>query len=174
MSEPDTPIDDHEAYSNWLHKHMAKKGRSAGQIESLMESGTGLLLFEVWEAAKDQSAIKVASLKQQLTAARERAVRWEAKTWIADEALEQRDQELTAARAEIELLKTNLKISFRQTEQAVQDRADEHKTLTEQRDRLAEALKELLRTGDNGYGTPTDSAWEMAEQALQSLTTNEQ
>jgi hypothetical protein len=38
--------------------------------------------------------------------------------------------------------------------------------VTEQRDRLAEALKELLTTGDNGYGTPTDKAWEMAEQAL--------
>jgi len=36
----------------------------------------------------------------------------------------------------------------------------------EQRDRLAEALKELLTTGDNGYGTPTDKAWEMAEQAI--------
>jgi hypothetical protein len=33
-------------------------------------------------------------------------------------------------------------------------------------DRLAEALKELLTTGDNGYGTPTDKAWEMAEQAI--------
>jgi hypothetical protein len=38
--------------------------------------------------------------------------------------------------------------------------------VTEQRDRLAEALRELLTTGDNGYGTPTDKAWEMAEQAL--------
>jgi len=37
--------------------------------------------------------------------------------------------------------------------------------VTEQRDRLAVALKELLTTGDNGYGTPTDKAWEM-EQAL--------
>jgi len=35
-----------------------------------------------------------------------------------------------------------------------------------QRDRLAEALKKLLTTGDNGYGTPTDKAWEMAEQAI--------
>ncbi len=42
------------------------------------------------------------------------------------------ERELNAARAEIELLKTNLEISFRQTEQAVQDRADEYKTLTEQ------------------------------------------
>jgi hypothetical protein len=38
--------------------------------------------------------------------------------------------------------------------------------ITEQRDRLAEALKEPLTTGDNGYGTPTDKAWEMAEQAI--------
>jgi MoxR-like ATPase len=38
--------------------------------------------------------------------------------------------------------------------------------VTEQRDRLAEALRELLTTGDNGYGTPTDKAWEMAEQAI--------
>jgi hypothetical protein len=36
----------------------------------------------------------------------------------------------------------------------------------QQRDRLVEALKELLTTGDNGYGTPTDKAWKMAEQAI--------
>ena len=47
------------------------------------------------------------------------------------------------------------------------DRATKQlETVTEQRDRLAEALKELLTTGDNGYGTPTDKAWEMAEQAI--------
>jgi hypothetical protein len=38
--------------------------------------------------------------------------------------------------------------------------------LTAERDTLAEALRELLRTGDNGYGTPTDKAWEMAEAAI--------
>jgi hypothetical protein len=41
--------------------------------------------------------------------------------------------------------------------------------VTEQRDRLVEALKEPLTTGDNGYGTPTDKAWEMAEQALDAV-----
>ena len=49
-------------------------------------------------------------------------------------------RELEASRAEIELLKTNLEISFRQTEQAVQDRADEHKMLIEQRDKLMVSL----------------------------------
>ena len=43
---------------------------------------------------------------------------------------------------------------------------EEYDRAIEQRDRLAEALRELLTTGDNGYGTPTDKAWEMAEQAL--------
>ena len=38
--------------------------------------------------------------------------------------------------------------------------------VTEQRDRLAVALQELLTAGDNGYGTPTDKAWKMAEQAI--------
>ena len=46
------------------------------------------------------------------------------------------ERELAEAHAEIKLLKTNLEISFRQTEQAVQDRADEHQILTEQRDNL--------------------------------------
>ena len=48
------------------------------------------------------------------------------------------EKELAAARFKIELLETNLEISFRQTEQAVQDRADEHKILIEQGDKLAE------------------------------------
>ena len=50
------------------------------------------------------------------------------------------EKELSAAREAIKLLKTNLEISFRQTEQAVQDRADEHKILIEQGDYLEKEL----------------------------------
>jgi chromosome segregation ATPase len=63
-----------------------------------------------------------------------------AKLTIKCESLERERDE---AREEIKMLKTNLEISLRQTEQAVQDRADEHQTLTEQRDRLAEEVGQL-------------------------------
>jgi predicted nucleic acid-binding Zn-ribbon protein len=86
------------------------------------------------------------------------------------------EQELAEARKEIELLKTNLEISFRQTEQAVQDRAEEHKTITEQRDRLAAVLQRIR----DGYGGQVASPNCCADcdyllpidEALQSLTLN--
>jgi hypothetical protein len=61
----DTPTDDHEAYSKWLHKRMTKRGRATGQIDSLMESGTGLLLFEVWEGAKDECKHELTAVTEQ-------------------------------------------------------------------------------------------------------------
>ena len=111
------------------------------------------------------------------------------------ELLNKQDSELTAARAEIERLdtagihschkdcqRTNCVLRRERDELAtclasekitrnhIVERASETErelaAVTEQRDRLAEALRELLTTGDNGYGTPTDKAWEMAEQAL--------
>jgi DNA anti-recombination protein RmuC len=85
-----------------------------------------------------------------------------AKLTIKCESLE---RELAEAHAEIKLLKTNLEISFRQTEQAVQDRADEHKTITAQRDRLAEALREIRK----GITEPTHhrrGTLEIANEAL--------
>jgi hypothetical protein len=88
------------------------------------------------------------------------------------EAINQRDR----LAEEIKMLKTNLEVSFRQTEQAVQDRAEEHKTITAQRDRLAEALKEYREALSDG---PENCSYKMyeavdefAEQALQSLTPN--
>jgi len=78
-------------------------------------------------------------------------------------------------RSELEYI-TQLKAVTEQRDEALSDlefRRDLYRLQTktlddvcEQRDRLAEALRELLTTGDNGYGTPTDKAWEMAEQAL--------
>jgi len=89
----------------------------------------------------------------------------------------QLERELTAARAEIEAIMETLKspieveLDMIRGKIAIPDRSEldyitQLKAVTEQRDRLAEALKELLTTGDNGYGTPTDKAWEMAEQAI--------
>ena len=72
------------------------------------------------------------------------------------------EKELTAARAEIELLKTNLEISFRQTEQAVQDRADEHKRLIEQRDRAWQTIAEIKRDimEDETFGDVVIKLWQ--------------
>ena len=84
------------------------------------------------------------------------------------------ERELAAAREEITLLKTNLKIQTNHTENAVQDRADEHielhnqiQELTEQRDRLAVILQSVI----NEDGTPRSI--DRADAALQSLTPNE-
>jgi len=77
------------------------------------------------------------------------------------------------ARDEIKMLKTNLEISFRQTEQAVQDRAEEHKTITAQRDRLAEALRSIkneLGVPQPEYPALVANAVKIADEALQSLT----
>ena len=93
---------------------------------------------------------------------------------------EQRDE----AWKEIDLLKTNLRIQTEHTENAVQDRADEHielhnqiHELTEQRDRLAEALKEIYNVSAFDYDSMPEIARrkyrevvsEMADVALQSL-----
>jgi hypothetical protein len=56
------------------------------------------------------------NLERELTAALEASTQWEAEAWRSDELLEQRNNELTEAREEL-------------------------KAVTEQRDRLAEALK---------------------------------
>jgi|Laugresu1bdmlbdd_1035124.scaffolds.fasta_scaffold34086_2 hypothetical protein len=93
------------------------------------------------------------------------------------ELLREARLELTAARAEIEAIMETLKspieveLDMIRGKIAIPDRSEldyitQLKAVTEQRDRLAVALKELLTTGDNGYGTPTDKAWEMAEQAI--------
>lgn len=88
----------------------------------------------------------------------------------------QLERELAAARAEMhksieerreESMKaTAARSGLEMWKRCSQKAEQELVTVTEQRDRLAEALKELLTTGDNGYGTPTDKAWEMAEQAF--------
>ena len=98
----------------------------------------------------------------------------------------QLETELTAAREEITLLKTNLKIQTNHTENAVQDRADEHIELhnqihkvTEQRDRLANALDNLVNANQKWnetmigiIGRPpnwNESYLNEAKEALQSL-----
>jgi hypothetical protein len=84
----------------------------------------------------DNQGDQMTKLIEQLDEAR----KWSSKLAdVGDDLRAERDE----ARAEIKMLKTNLEISFRQTEQAVQDRADEHQILTAQRDRLAEALREI-------------------------------
>ena len=83
------------------------------------------------------------------------------------------ERELAAAREEIALLKTNLKIQTNHTENAVQDRADEHielhnqiQELTEQRDglleqqgqwRLSSVCRELVEQRDD-FKTELDIA----------------
>ena len=65
-----------------------------------------------------------------------------------EKTMESLERAITAAREEITLLKTNLKIQTNHTENAVQDRADEHielhnqiQELTEQRDRLVQVIE---------------------------------
>jgi len=88
------------------------------------------------------------------------------------------ERELTAAREEITLLKTNLKIQTNHTENAVQDRADEHielhnqiQELTEQRDRLAAALTKIQGVGLVAVDAfdELDIIDEIVDEALQSL-----
>jgi len=66
----------------------------------------------------------------------------------------------------LELMLNEHKMALKSSDAHNNDLAQKLEIAWEQRDRLAEALKELLTTGDNGYGTPTDKAWEMAEQAF--------
>jgi hypothetical protein len=83
------------------------------------------------------------------------------------ELLREARLELAAAREEIERLDTvGIHSCHNDCQRPNCVLRRELKAVTEQRDRLAVALKELLTTGDNGYGTPTDKAWEMAEQAI--------
>ena len=86
---------------------------------------------------------------------------------------EQRDE----AWKEIDLLKTNLRIQNEHTENAVQDRADEHIELHNQIHELTEALKEIYNVSAFDYDSMPESARrkyrevvsEMADVALQSL-----
>ena len=87
------------------------------------------------------------------------------------------ERELTAAREEITLLKTNLKIQTNHTENAVQDRADEHielhnqiQELTEQRDRLVQVIEAatILIAAKGRHNTML--AYNGLRDALQSLT----
>jgi len=108
-------------------------------------------------------------LERELTAVRERAVRWEAETWIADEALEQRDQELTAARADLAEIHATGGCSFKELHRVI-----------EQRERLSEALRQAKPCIYERRGYRFDEEMERDEiirestEALQSLTTNEQ
>jgi hypothetical protein len=88
--------------------------------------------------------------------------------------LQDLERERDEAREEIKMLKTNLEISFRQTEQAVQDRAEEHKTITAQRDRLA-AVLQRIRDGYGGQVASPNCCEDCdyllpIDEALQSLT----
>jgi septal ring factor EnvC (AmiA/AmiB activator) len=76
--------------------------------------------------------------------------------------IESMERELTAAREELTAVTEQLAEMTLRWE-LTNDSLFDKRALA---DRLAEALKELLTTGDNGYGTPTDKAWEMAEQAI--------
>ncbi len=105
-------------------------------------------------------------------------VAWPETGLVEGDFARQLESELTAARAELaewrilngwggtpEIINDFIKGQQTRIHHA-QDLETELTAVTEQRDRLAEALKKLLTTGDNGYGTPTDKAWEMAEQAI--------
>jgi hypothetical protein len=112
----------------------------------------------IWDYAKKLQS-EVEHLKSQLTQTQGCV------TISRNGYVQELERELAAAHAEIKLLKTNLEISFRQTEQAVQDRADEHQILTAQRDRLAEALREIRK----GITEPTHhrrGTLEIANEAL--------
>ena len=95
----------------------------------------------IWDHAKTLQS-EVEHLKSQLTQTQGCV------TISRNGYVQELERELAEAREEIKMLKTNLEISFRQTEQAVQDRAEEHKTITAQCDRLAEALKETISSYD--------------------------
>jgi hypothetical protein len=85
---------------------------------------------------------------------------------MKDKALEL-ERELTAARAEVERLKDHCRTKVK----ALQNQTAERMKAEQQRDRLAEALRELRNNESMSLG---GAAYEIVEQALQSLTTNEQ
>jgi hypothetical protein len=97
-----------------------------------------VVVSEELERERDEWKAKYINLKSQLTQTQGCV------TISRNGYVQELERELATAHAEIKLLKTNLEISFRQTEQAVQDRAEEHKTITAQRDRLAEALRKCV------------------------------
>jgi len=87
---------------------------------------------------------------------------------LADVAAEL-ERELTAARAEIENLKFICKCEGESSIEA----HDILKAVTEQRDRLAEALQSLRSCIQDTRGKDAYEAVKNADEALQSLTTNE-
>jgi|APGre2960657404_1045060.scaffolds.fasta_scaffold02642_14 succinate dehydrogenase/fumarate reductase flavoprotein subunit len=125
---------------------------------------------------------KVPQLERELTAALEASTQWEAEAWRSDELLEQRDNELTAAREELKNPES-VEINMIRGNIAIPDRAEfdyikRIKTLTEQRDRLAEALERIAN--NNIQDTQeTDYAYELgrmegiAKIALQSFEQTE-
>jgi hypothetical protein len=83
------------------------------------------------------------NLERELTAALDASTQWEAEAWRSDELLEQRDNELTAARKEL--------VETRKDFMCLAELLDGHDAtecrmnlvrLKEQRDRLAEALEQ--------------------------------
>jgi len=86
------------------------------------------------------------NLERELTAALDASTQWEAEAWRSDELLEQRDNELTAAREEL--------VETRKDFMCLAELLDGHDAtecrmnlvrLKEQRDRLAEALNKLTQ-----------------------------
>ena len=114
-----------------------------------------------------------AKLETELTAALEASTQWEAEAWRSDELLEQRDNELTAAREEIERLKDHCRIKVK----ALINQTSERMKAEQQRDRLAEALEQLMSYQPRSTVMAMNErhVWSNAKEALQSLTlkTNE-
>jgi len=47
-----------EAFRKWMFDHYISPQKSSGQVLSLINSGTGKMLFEVWKGAKQFDASK--------------------------------------------------------------------------------------------------------------------
>jgi hypothetical protein len=115
------------------------------------------------------------NLERELTAALDASTQWEAEAWRSDELLEQRDNELTAAREEL--------VETRKDFMCLAELLDGHDAtecrmnlvrLKEQRDRLAEAMTRIVNIYENPEKGCIPSSSDMYDEALQSLTTNEQ
>jgi hypothetical protein len=122
----DTPRTDEAAVDVWRKSNGERMETSSDKVDADFARRL--------ERERDEWKAKYIDLKSQLTQTQGCV------TISRNGYVQELERELAEAHAEIKLLKTNLEISFRQTEQAVQDRADEHQILTAQRDRLAEAL----------------------------------
>lgn len=83
-------------------------------------------------------------VERELTAALEASTQWEAEAWRSDELLEQRDNELTAAREEIKELNDKLDDAVSDATNAVNDII----RMKWQRDRLAEELTTTRQAHD--------------------------